>query len=357
MSGSRESTVQLDVLAEARLRQLRIGFGDTIEPPSPDHRLLVGFHFGASHPHADLPGAVSLKLAPLGREHGFESWWYRGQVTVTGDDHASVAECEDYAVVILEAEEWYGDDFQAVTQQAYEALLAAVRRTSHSQIVKIWNYVGGINTGDGDLERYRQFSVGRAAAFAAFGVEDKDAPTGTAIGTQSDTGLTLIALSSKRSFRLTENPRQVSAFHYPRQYGPSSPKFGRGGFVATDSHRLFILSGTAAVVGHESAWPYDVLRQTGEILRNLDVLCNSVSVLDAGATPLVLDRDSVLRVYLRDPEDYERVAQELDRAFGAHAPSVIFLHGLICRRELMVEIDGARVTGNWPGNITNRRTL
>lgn len=346
MSDGWKPTVQLGAPVDPGLRQLQIGLGDAIEPPSPDHKLLVGFHFGAPHPHAQLPGAVSVELAPLGHERSFESWWYRGEVRVTGDGAISVAECDDYAVVILKAGESDGDDFQAVTRQAYEALVAAVRRTPHSQIIKVWNYVGGINSGAGDLERYRQFSVGRAAAFAALGVEDQVAPTGTAIGTLCDTGLTLIALASKRCFQLTENPRQVSAFRYPRKYGPSSPKFSRGGYVATKSHRLFVLSGTAAVVGHESAWPYDVLRQTDETLRNLDVLCSSVSALDVRATRLVLDRDSVLRAYLRDPDDYERVAQKLDRAFGPCAPSVIFLHGFICRRELMVEIDGARVTGN-----------
>jgi chorismate lyase/3-hydroxybenzoate synthase len=346
MSSRVESTVQRSVIAEAGTGRLEIGVGDAIEPPSPAHNLLVGFHFGAPHPQAVHPAMVSLALAPLEHEHFFEIWWYRGDVRIATLGAVRVAECDDYAVVILKTDETGSDDFQAATRRAYEDVVNAVRRTEHTQIIKIWNYVGGINSGAGDLERYRQFSVGRAAAFRALGVADEDAPTGTAIGTLCETGLTLIALSSKRKFGLTENPRQVSAFHYPRRYGPSSPKFSRGGFVATGEQRLFLISGTAAVVGHESAHPYDVARQTDETLRNLDVLCKALSELDYRDPPLVLDGDSVIRVYLRNPGDLELVARRLEKAFGHSSPVILFLHGLICRRELMMEIDGARVTQN-----------
>lgn len=344
MTGGVESTVRRGVRTDFRARRLDISVAETIEPPSRLHNLLIGFHFGAPHPHVVYPAVVSLELAPLGRTHIFESWWYRGDVRLASRGASQVAECEDYSVVILKADETGSDDFRAVTRWAYEEVVSAVRETAHTQIIKIWNYIGGINSGEGDLERYRQFSVGRATAFRALGIEDNDAPTGTAIGTSSETGLTLIALSSKREFGLSENPRQVSAFHYPRQYGPSSPKFSRGGFVAAGRHRLFMISGTAAVVGHESAHPHDVACQTDETLRNLGALCKAVSKLDTRGPRLVLDGDSVLRVYLRNPEDCELVTRKLGKAFGRHCPAVIYLHGFICRRELMMEIDGARVT-------------
>lgn len=339
-----KSSLPLAAALNARKRQLDIRLAGMVDPPSSAHNLLVGFHFGEAHPHADHPAVVSLDLMPLEHEHLFESWWYRGDVRVLQQGRLPIAECEDYSVVVLKTDETGRDDFQAVVANAYEELVTAVRATRHAQIVKIWNYVGGINSGEGDLERYRQFSVGRANAFRALGIQDEDAPTGTAIGTSCETGLTLIALSSRRSFGLTENPRQVSAFQYPRQYGPSSPKFSRGGFVAAGRHRLFLISGTAAVVGHESAFPYDTARQTDETLRNLDFLCEAVSKLEFRSPRPTLDGDTVLRVYLRNPEDLELVAGKLKNALGCNEPRIVFLHGFICRRELMVEIDGARVT-------------
>lgn len=350
MSGSAESAVKRNTeIADSGTRRLEIEVGDIIEPPSPSHNLLIGFHFGGRHAHTVHPAVVSVDLLPLEHEHFFESWWYRGDVRAARRGAAQVMECDDYSVVFLKTDKAGSDDLQTVTRRGYEELVTAVRETAHRQIIKTWNYVGGINSGQGDLERYRQFSVGRAAAFRALGIEDEDAPTATAIGTSSDTGLTLIALASKRRFGLSENPRQVSAFRYPRQYGPSSPKFSRGGFVATGDHRLFAISGTSAVVGHRSAYPHDVARQTDETLRNLNALCKAVSGLESRSPPLVLDVGSTLRVYLRNCEDVEVVGRKLRKAFGRSGPAVIYLQGSICRRELMVEIDGASVT---PGPVS-----
>jgi chorismate lyase/3-hydroxybenzoate synthase len=296
---------------------------------------------------------VSLELTPLEHDCLFESWWYDGDIHYAAVGAAHVSVCEDYSVVLLKVDEPEDGDFQGLTCRAYDELIQAVRSTPHVEIVKIWNYLGGINHGEDDFERYRQFSVGRSKSFRAAGIEDAGAPTGTAIGTSRDCGLTLIALASRRSTGLTENPRQVSAYRYPRKYGPSSPKFSRGGFVASDRHRLFLISGTAAVIGHESAYPYDAARQTDETLNNLEILCDAVSDLDPAGPTLVLDAKCALRVYLRDSEDFEVVKSKLKNTFGRDAPCMAFLQGNICRRELMVEIDGVRVTAplRRPGGI------
>jgi hypothetical protein len=47
---------------------------------------------------------------------------------------------------------------------------------------------------------------------------------------------------------------------------------------------------------------------------------------------------------LRDSEDFEVVKNKLKITFGRDTPCIAFLQGNICRRELMVEIDGVRVT-------------
>jgi chorismate lyase/3-hydroxybenzoate synthase len=168
-------------------------------------------------------------------------------------------------------------------------------------------------------------------------------PTGTAIGNIGDNGLSMSALTSKHDLHTTDNPRQMSAYRYPRQYGPRSPKFSRGGYVSTDNDSLFVISGTAAIIGHESVHPYDVRLQTSETLENLDHLCRAMSGLRAEGPHLVLDKDSVLRVYLRDLNDMDFVARQLTKLLGNIESSVVFLHADICRRELMVEIDGIRV--------------
>lgn len=313
------------------------------EPVSPDHRLLVGFHFGATSGADEHPAIVSPGVEPINRDSLYECWWHRGDVDHTTRGDVRIAQCEDYAVAVLQRTDAPPGEFEACTYEAYAEIMSAVRATRHGHLVKIWNYFPGINEGDGDQEKYRQFSVGRARVFEEQGVFDDTVPTGTAVGCVRAAGLSIIALVSKHGLRAAENPRQVSAFKYPRQYGPKSPKFSRGGFVAAANHELFLLSGTAAIVGHESAHPFDVALQTEETLHNLEHLCQALSALPGAESPLTLDKDSVLRVYLRDAADRDLVAGRLQELLGDTQSNVVYLHADICRRELMVEIDGVRV--------------
>ena len=322
---------------------LHICLANDLAPPTAAHKLLLSFHFGNGPAPHDHPAIVSPHLHPIDRDMLFENWWVTDDVEFTTRDGMRVAECGDYAVVIFESDESDTDNHEQLTHDAYRRLLDVVNATQHPQLVKIWNYIGNINEGEGDDERYRQFSVGRALAFSESDVEDQAAPTGTGVGMMRQRGLSITALCSRCDFALAENPRQVSAFNYPRQYGPKSPKFGRGGSVVTRSQRLHLISGTAAIVGHESMHPGDTQAQLDETLRNLDTLCHAVSEIDQAGPKLVLDEQSVLRVYLRDPDDYPAIAKSIRERLGLGPDQVVFLRGDICRQELMLEIDGVRI--------------
>ena len=226
----------------------------------------------------------------------------------------------------------------SLARDTYRHLLAAVDTSRHARLVRIWNYLGGINVGEHDNERYRLFSAGRADAFSERNIHDSDTPAGTAIGTVTGGGLSLIALASNHPFRPVENPRQVSAFNYPRQYGPSSPKFSRSGLLSASGGRLFFVSGTASVVGHESAFPYDTANQLAETLANLTELQQTAS-LHAKFSEIQFGAEAVLRIYLRDPGDQAHVARVITARHNDSHPRVLYLHGDICRRELMIEIE------------------
>lgn len=338
LNSTDDSDVESDGHSHSRLK---ISLANDLTPPSAAHNLLMAFHFGQAE--ARHPAVVNPHLFAIDQDELYETWWIDDKVEYSTQGSLRIAECADYAVVIYENDESDQDNHEAFVHQAYAELLAAVASTQHPRLVKVWNYLGGINDGEGDLERYRQFSVGRAIAFGESGLDNEDAPTGTGIGTMSDRGLSIIALCSNQDFALAENPRQVSAFHYPREYGPKSPKFGRGGAVAANDHHLHLISGTASIVGHESMHPGDTVLQLDETLRNLDSLCDAISEASRDDPKLILDDQSVLRVYLRDPGDYLQIASKLKDYLGPGADQVAFLHGNICRRELMVEIDGVRV--------------
>jgi len=103
------------------------------------------------------------------------------------------------------------------------------------------------------------------------------------------------------------------------------------------------LSCTAAIIGHESVHPNNVSMQISETLANLNHVCNAISGLGCNSKRMTLDDESVLRVYLRDADDLDFVASELAKSIGNIESNVAFLNAHICRRELVIEIDGVRV--------------
>ncbi len=336
--GTLSSTTDRRISPSPDEGKLAITLGCTLHPPTQDHELLVGFQFDAEKAEPDHPAVINLGLRPLNPEQSVEGWWYRGKVAYRQVGSVRVAECADYTAAIARADDTSCEDFRGLARDTYRHLLAAVDTSRHTRLVRIWNYFGGINVGEHDNERYRLFSAGRADAFSERNIHDSDTPVGTAIGTVTGSDLSLIALASNLPFHPVENPRQVSAFNYPRQYGPSSPKFSRSGLLSTSGGRLFFVSGTASVVGHESAFPYDSAKQLAETLANLTELQQAAS-LYAKFGEIQFGAEAVLRIYLRDPSDQAHVARVIAARHNGSHPRVLYLHGDICRRELMIEIE------------------
>ena len=244
-------------------------------------------------------------------------------------------ESADLAMVCIEVEERDGD-VESAAREAYGRLLAQVRSSAHPYLIRIWNYLDAINEGEGDGERYRHFCLGRAAAVdAAF---NDPPPAATGIGHAYRTGVVqVIALCSTRPAIALENPRQMPAWRYPRDYGPVSPGFSRGALIGTAQDMRLLASGTASIVGHRSLHEGDVRAQTREALANLGALLDEAAV--RGDLRFALTAPEALRVYVRDREDLDAVREEMDQA-GVLDERVVYLHGDICRRELLVELEG-----------------
>lgn len=322
--------------------RLILDAGARCESPSDEHSLLLEFRFGSFASTAEYP-AVHIPLPTLGAEVRAERWWYPGPVEVDALGPVSRARCEDFLVLTAELASQDCEDVRGATRQAYGQILDALAEDPEFSLVRMWNYLGGINEGQKDLERYRQFSIGRADAFRERGIRDADAPVGTGIGTPEGNGLTIVGLASREELLPVENPLQVSAFSYPRQYGPSSPKFSRSGILPTRDGALFLISGTAAVVGHESAFPFQTAPQIDATLRNLNALTQAASERNGGSGDWTVDRRSCVRVYVRDASEYEMVREALSKALEVPDAQVIYLQGDICRRELTMEIEACVV--------------
>ena len=217
------------------------------------------------------------------------------------------------------------------TRQAYRSLLKYLDGLDH-WICRIWNYIPGINVVENGSERYWQFNEGRRTAFREWQWPEHQFPAACALG--GNTGIVYLQATRHKLLHV-ENPDQISAYHYPNKYGPSSPSFARATVVhrASQCSRIYI-SGTASIVGHQSLHADELSGQLAKTVSNIDALLDHV-VSETGrlsATP------HLLKVYIRRAEDFDVV-----RSFIANRFPGVFVQYLladVCRKELLVEIEG-----------------
>lgn len=297
----------------------------------------VRFGEGAARP-AEGCGLVARvpnhPLAPGPRE---ETWPSMGAAAPVAMDGVPAVADERRLFASVEAEAGPGAALETASFDLYRRLLRGLERAGYPHIVRMWNYVPRIHERTSDVDRYMLFCQGRAEAFASVYGDGFPSrlPAASGVGCPGD-ALVMHALASRDPVRHVENPRQVSAYRYPERYGPRSPSFARGTVTLGAGGGTLYVSGTAAIVGHESVFPGDPRRQTEETMRNIE------AVLDAAGTPgrgepLGLRLGS-LRVYVRFPEQAGDVREALQRAGCATVPTV-WLQGEICREELLVEIE------------------
>jgi chorismate lyase/3-hydroxybenzoate synthase len=220
---------------------------------------------------------------------------------------------------------------------AYSRMVAFIRDGGTPHLLRVWNYLDAITLGDGDAERYRAFCVGRARGLGDF--DAQTLPAATAIGRCDDARVIQVYwLAARAPGTPVENPRQVSAYRYPRQYGPQPPSFARAMLPPAGSAMPLLLSGTASVVGHASQHEGELLAQLDETFANFDSLIGAARARHPGL-PAHFGPGSRLKVYVRDRHDLPVVAGALQARFGDTVPRIL-LHAAICRRELAIEIDG-----------------
>lgn len=298
----------------------------------PDMLAVIGFGAAAPASHGD-PRYLRVDLEPLDGDAPFETW--RGAGDVAAGRTGAFAHAEDGRLQFAAVEVEEGGDVAAATEAAYAALVDFLAVSGYPHVLRIWNYFDAITEGEDDGERYRRFCVGRARGmgegFASF-------PAATAIGRRDGRRvLQIYLLAAREPGTPLENPRQVAAWRYPRQYGPQSPSFARATLAGTPGLPLMI-SGTASVVGHETLHAERIEAQLAETFANLDALVAHAREVSP-RLPSALGADSLLKVYLRHRAHLPQVRAALAARLPAGAPSLV-LHAEVCRRDLLVEIDG-----------------
>ncbi|WP_295385364.1 hypothetical protein [uncultured Thiodictyon sp.] len=227
---------------------------------------------------------------------------------------------------------------QAATQAAYEAIFELLESLGYNAILRFWNYFPAINTVSHHLERYLQFNIGRQDAFLSHGrCVIGNVPAACALG-GTGTALQIALLAARAEPLAIENPRQISAYNYPDQYGPRSPTFARASLVKLHGRDLLFISGTASIVGHRTLHAGDVQAQTRESLRNIAAVVAEANRLAPGAGFEL--RDLAYKVYIRYASDLASVRHELMKFIGAPV-SALFLQADVCRADLLLEIEAS----------------
>ena len=225
---------------------------------------------------------------------------------------------------------------QQATESAYRQVFALLDTLGYPYLFRFWNYIADINSHSFGLERYRQFNLGRQDAFLAHGRDVMgNVPAACALGSAQGP-LTIGFLAGRVAPLSIENPRQISAYDYPQQYGPRSPTFSRATLVRQGDDEVLFVSGTASIVGHASMHPTDVVAQTRETMANIKAV---LAVANRLASQPGFDLSSLhYKVYVRHPPDLDKIRAELTQCVGDRLKAV-YLQADVCRQELLLEIE------------------
>lgn len=315
------------------LSEVRAGFNANV---------MACVRFGRHNTCGDDPRDIPLTLHPMGMLDGedgdeppVELWTSDRAVDFDRDEGVGYAKNGEFLfghIYLLEVEL---GAMAAASFKAYARLTAFLERHGYPRLLRVWNFLSEINAGRNDQERYRQFCLGRHQALAGTQGFERQLPAATAIG-MHEPGMLIYFLAAKNPGVQVENPRQVPAFQYPREYGPRSPSFSRATYSRFGGVDHLLVSGTASVVGHATRHPDDTLLQVDETMANIQAL------LAHSAQNHLEGRQwepETLRLFLRDRSELPGVREKFRRILGPGVP-LLLLEGDVCRTDLRVEIEG-----------------
>ena len=160
------------------------------------------------------PRLVSVGLTELEIDPSIEVW--RGDGIVTCNNRGRISWCQNNDILIghLLIDESYIVDIQVSIEQAYKEISEFLNTSLYPHVFRFWNFVPHINKVENGIERYQSFCIGRYAAWSKELYFEQALPAASAVGSGSAGFLISFAASKLQAYPI-ENPRQISAFHYP----------------------------------------------------------------------------------------------------------------------------------------------
>lgn len=297
-------------------------------------KVITVMHYGANND--DAADTLTLNLPALGNQELDEVWLARDTLVSGQQGDIEFRKNNELLFGKICLDESKFASLEACSNHAYTSILNFINKKEFPHLIRIWNFFPNINKETDSLERYQSFCVGRYDALEKVSEFERLLPAATAIGSHGGKFIIYFIATTKAGVQV-ENPRQISAYHYPKQYSPKSPSFARATLKHWPNVSQFFISGTASIVGHQTLHEDNVLIQLEEILKNIEALV--ISARDIHQQPI---RDitglSSMKVYIRHAEHYEMIQEALSLRMGKEV-AIIYLEGDVCRSNLLLEIE------------------
>ncbi len=241
-------------------------------------------------------------------------------------------------------------DISLAARESFELMNSILQKEGMSlnNLVRQWNYIGNILEYDDCLQNYQSFNEVRNEFYTRYRTV-KGYPAATGVGMRHG-GVILDFLAVKSGALETiavQNPDQVNAYEYdqsvlegPRLKGSIKhpPQFERALLVASGERRWLHVSGTASVIGQETAGKGDIEIQTRVAIDNIKKVSDISRLNTLVIGKKISDTKFILlRIYTRSQDFINTISRACDKYF----PSVprIFVGADICRNDLLMEIE------------------
>ena len=295
---------------------------------------VIGYGMRERAVKADCP-VIWVNMPVLDSAAVYEVWTSDKSLRRHQDGVVTGASNEDFFFGCMSIQPHSTENFSGAIQRAYSDIFAFLQYNAYPHLLRVWNYFPEINAIEDNMERYRSFSIGRQEAFVRYGRIVEESPAACALGSHGG-ALVIYFLAARSPGKQIENPRQISAYHYPEQYGPRSPAFSRATLAFADATPTLFISGTASILGHATVHPGSVNLQTHETLNNIRAVIEQAA--QGGFKIRDDERGLALKAYVRHAEHMVEVRDIIRDEWGAQI-QLIVVQADICRVDLLVEIE------------------
>lgn len=226
-----------------------------------------------------------------------------------------------------------------------------------SDIIRQWNYIEQITEKVGvDGKKSQHYQIFNDVRSKYYRLADfmNGYPAATGIGMDfGGISIDFIAAKSENQNSVIgiKSPVQVDAYHYTEavlkencamnDFCRTTPKFERAKLFLTSENKWIFISGTAAILGQDSADQNSVDYQTEMTIQNIRKLISVENLQRHGINTAEEPAISYLRVYVKFKNDIPAVKQICNRYF--EGIPIAYVVADICRPELLVEIEGQAI--------------